>query len=321
MQSFEIIALVVSAVGVVCFAVIFTILYRSYAATSVAEIEGGQRDVELIERVILENLKNTKKRHRIIRRVKQVLSIAVIAILVPFLILAIISKAQNGVVMIFDKGIIGVASGSMSEKHKDNTYLSNYDNQFDTYDLIVIEKVKSAESLKKYDVIVYTNGDGVNIIHRIIGIEYTDSGVKYVTRGDSNNQTDKYKPAFDDVIGRYTGQKVSLVGIFVMFLQSYSGIVTAAAVIYCLLMIERIGDKINRKENERLEFLSQNIDFEDECNLEDGELESSFVERVRYKNCVYTFNERGLVTKTELAHEIKPSEVKDAAGEEKNMEI
>ena len=136
MQSFEIIALVVSAVGVVCFAVIFTILYRSYAATSVAEIEGGQRDVELIERVILENLKNTKKRHRIIRRVKQVLSIAVIAILVPFLILAIISKAQNGVVMIFDKGIIGVASGSMSEKHKDNTYLSNYDNQFDTYDLI-----------------------------------------------------------------------------------------------------------------------------------------------------------------------------------------
>lgn len=321
MQSFEIIALVVSAVGVVCFAVIFTILYRSYAATSVAEIEGGQRDVELIERVILENLKNTKKRHRIIRRVKQVLSIAVIAILVPFLILAIISKAQNGVVMIFDKGIIGVASGSMSEKHKDNTYLSNYDNQFDTYDLIVIEKVKSAESLKKYDVIVYTNGDGVNIIHRIIGIEYTDSGVKYVTRGDSNNQTDKYKPAFDEVIGRYTGQKVSLVGIFVMFLQSYSGIVTAAAVIYCLLMIERIGDKINRKENERLEFLSQNIDFEDECNLEDGELESSFVERVRYKNCVYTFNERGLVTKTELAHEIKPSEVKDAAGEEKNMEI
>lgn len=321
MQSFEIIALVVSAVGVVCFAVIFTILYRSYAATSVAEIEGGQRDVELIERVILENLKNTKKRHRIIRRVKQVLSIVVIAILVPFLILAIISKAQNGVVMIFDKGIIGVASGSMSEKHKDNTYLSNYDNQFDTYDLIVIEKVKSAESLKKYDVIVYTNGDGVNIIHRIIGIEYTDSGVKYVTRGDSNNQTDKYKPAFDEVIGRYTGQKVSLVGIFVMFLQSYSGIVTAAAVIYCLLMIERIGDKINRKENERLEFLSQNIDFEDECNLEDGELESSFVERVRYKNCVYTFNERGLVTKTELAHEIKPSEVKDAAGEEKNMEI
>lgn len=316
MQSFEIIALVVSAVGVACFAVIFTILYRSYAATSVTEIEGGQRDVELIERVILENLKNTKKRHRIIRRVKQVLSIAVIAILVPFLILAIISKAQNGVVMIFDKGIIGVASGSMSEKHKDNTYLSNYDNQFDTYDLIVIEKVKSAESLKKYDVIVYTNGDGVNIIHRIIGIEYTDSGVKYVTRGDSNNQTDKYKPAFDEVIGRYTGQKVSLVGIFVMFLQSYSGIVTAAAVIYCLLMIERVGDKINRKENERLEFLSQNIDFEDECNLEDGELESSFVERVRYKNCVYTFNERGLVSKTELAPKMKPSEEKDAAGEQ-----
>ena len=316
MQSFEIIALVVSAVGVVCFAFIFTILYRSYASTSVAEIESGQRDVELIERVILENVKNAKKRHRIIHRVKQALSVAVIAILVPFLILAVISKAQNGVVMIFDRGIIGVASGSMSEKHKDNTYLSDYDNQFDTYDLIVIEKVSSEESLRKYDVIVYKNSEGVNIIHRIIGIEYTDSGVKYVTRGDSNNQTDKYKPTFDDVIGRYTGSKVSFVGIFVMFLQSYSGIVTAAAVIYCLLMIERVGDKINKKENERLKFLSENIDFEDECNLEDGELESSFVERVRYKNCVYTFSERGLVSKSEIAPEIKSSKGTDTEGEQ-----
>ena len=39
MNSFEIIALLVTGVGVVSFAVIFTILYLSYAHSSVAELE------------------------------------------------------------------------------------------------------------------------------------------------------------------------------------------------------------------------------------------------------------------------------------------
>lgn len=308
MTSLEIIALIVTGVGVACFAVIFTILYRSYAASSVAEIESGQRDVELIETTILQNVKNSKKSKRIYDRVKKILSSVAIVFLLIFLVFSIISKIQNGVIMMFNRGIIAVATGSMSEKHKDNTDLQALDNQFMAYDIIVLEDVKSPGELNKYDVISYVNDEGVNIIHRIVNIEQTASGVRYVTRGDANNATDKYKPTFDDVVGRYTGQRVPFIGLFAMFLQSYSGMVTIAAIIYCLFMIEMIGEKINSAENSRLDFLAASIDFKKESVISDGEVKSSFVEKVRYKNYIYTFDENGFVDKSEIKDEEKTSE-------------
>ena len=61
MTSLEIIALLVSAVGVVGFATIITLLYRSYAASLVAELESGQKDVELIEDTIWQNIAKNKR--------------------------------------------------------------------------------------------------------------------------------------------------------------------------------------------------------------------------------------------------------------------
>lgn len=308
MTSLEIIALIVTGVGVACFAVIFTILYRSYAAASVAEIESGQRDVDLIEQTILQNVKNSKKSKKTFDRVKRVLSFVTVAFLIFFLVFSIISKVQNGVIMVFDRGVIAVATGSMSEKHKDNTDLGGLDNQFMAYDMIVLEDVKAAHEIKKYDVISFVNDEGVNIIHRIIDIEYTASGARYVTRGDANNAADKYKPTFDDVVGRYTGTRIPYLGLFAMFLQSYSGMVTIAAIVYCLLMIDRVGEKITNSENARLELLSQSIDFKRESIINDGELESSFLEKVRYKNYIYTFDENGFVDKSEITDENEKTE-------------
>ncbi|MBO7304654.1 MAG: signal peptidase I [Clostridia bacterium] len=303
MTSFEIIALIVSGIGVICFAVIFTILYNSYATSAIGEVEAGQRDVELIEETIYRNAKNEKKLHRVYSKTKQVLSIIAICLLSLFLVFSVISKIQNGVVMIFDRGVIAVATGSMSEQHKDNTYLKSekLDNQFNAYDVIMLERVKDAADVKKYDVISYVNDKGINVIHRVIDFEYTANGVRYVTRGDANNATDTYKPTFGDVVGRYTGERIALVGLFALFLQSYSGIVTIAAIIYCLIMIDRVGDRINRAENARIEILSSSIEFTRECVIEDGEVESSFVETVRYKDFLYVFDENGFVEKREAA--------------------
>lgn len=302
MTSFEIIALIVSGVGVICFAVIFTILYNSYAASAISELAAGQRDVELIEETIYRNAKNEKKINRVYSKAKQVLSAVAICLLSVFLVFSIISKAQNGVVMIFGRGSIAVATGSMSEKHKDNSYLNGegLDNQFNAYDVIMLEKVKNASDIKKYDVISYVNDEGINVIHRVIEIEYTSSGVKFVTRGDANNATDKYKPAFEDVVGRYTGQRVPMLGLFALFLQSYSGIVTIAAIIYCLIMIDRIGDKINRAELSRVETLATSIEFTHEVVISDGEVDTSFIETVRYKDFLYVFDEHGFVEKKQI---------------------
>ena len=302
MESFEIIALLVTGVGVVSFATIFTILYLSYANSSVAEYTAGQRDVELIEETIYNNINNTKRHRRLIRRIKQISFYVAIAILIPFLILSLYTKIAVGVAMIGGQGVIVVASGSMSEKNPQNPNLSAiapYDNQFDTYDLIVLKQVDKPSDIKKYDVVAYVNDEGVNIIHRVVGTEGYGENLRYVTCGDANNANDKYKPGFDDIIGKYTGGRVPIIGVFVMFLQSYSGIITLAAVIYCLVMIEYVGDKIYKAQGKRLEVLGNHIDFVKETTF-DKSLQTKFTETVRFKNFEYTFNDEGFVSKTPI---------------------
>ena len=299
MNSFELIALIVTAVGVLSFSTLFTILYRGYANSAVAEYEAGKCDVELIDETIITNIKNSKLRHRVMKRVKQVLFWVLIAILVPFLLLSVYSKVANGVAMINGHGMIAVASGSMSEKNPANPYLANIDNQFNTHDMIMINKVEKPSELQLYDVIAYVNDDGVNIIHRIVGFQDTASGVRFVTRGDSNNTDDEYKPSMDDILGEYSGTRIPYVGMLVMFLQSYSGIITVAAIIYCLIMIESVGGKIYDAREDRLLFLQESIDFKTDT-VQDGKLDSSFTETVYFKDFAYTFNERGFVSKVKI---------------------
>lgn len=304
MESFEIIALLVTGVGVVSFATIFTILYLSYANSSVSEYRAGQRDVELIEETIYNNINSTKRHRRLIRRLKQISFYVAIAILIPFLILSLYTKVSLGVAMIGGRGVIVVASGSMSEKNPQNPNLAAitpYDNQFDTYDLIVLERVDRPSELKLYDVIAFTNDEGDNIIHRIVGTEGYGENLRYITCGDANNANDKYKPAFEDVIGRYTEERVPVIGVFVMFLQSYSGIITLAAVIYCLVMIEYVGDKIYKAQGARLTVLQNHIDFVKETTF-DKSLQTRFVETVRFKNYEYTFNEEGFISKAPISN-------------------
>ena len=305
MSQFELIATIVTAVGVVSFATIFTILYRSYANAAVAEYASGQADVDLIEETILENARSRQKHHRILRRVKQVLTILFVLLLIPFLFLSLYSKITHGIAMINGRGLIAVASGSMSEKNSANPYLAGLDNQFNTYDMITLERVESPSDVRLYDVIAFVNDEGINVIHRVVGFQSTAGGVRYITRGDSNNADDSYKPAFEDLLGRYTDQRIPYVGVFVMFLQSYSGIITVLTVIYCLFMIEGVSSKLHRAREERLALLQDSIDFRTET-VSDESLGSSFVETVYFKNFAYTFDEKGFVSKTEL-----PSEPQD----------
>ena len=303
----EFIAPLVTGIGVLSFAIILTVLYRSYASSVVAEYESGKMDVELIEQTIIANINNKKLYRRVFRRVKQFFVAVFLVILVVFLSFSVYSKFVNGVAMIGGKGMIAVASGSMSMKNEANPYLENINNQFNTYDMISLEKVDSDNDLSLYDVIAYIDDEGVNVIHRIVGIETTPTGPRYTTRGDSNNADDEYKPSVNDVIGEYTGTKIPYVGAFVIFLQSFSGILTVAAVIYCLLMIEGVGTKIYCAQEERLEFLQNSIDFKTDT-VKDDSIDSKFTETVYFKNYAYTFNEEGLVSKTLISEQDAPKD-------------
>jgi signal peptidase I len=185
----------------------------------------------------------------------------------------------------------------MSYKNEANSYLfnRNLNNQIQPYDIIVLEKVSKSD-IRMYDVIAYKNDKGVNIVHRIIDI----NGDKYTTRGDiyDSSKTDSYKPVYEDVIGRYTGKRIPVIGIFILFLQSYAGIITVISLVYCLLMIDRTSEKINKVQQERIDKLEEALDYLDESSSDC--MKAEYKETIYYKGYAYMFDENGFIDKTEI---------------------
>ena len=316
MTSLEIISLIVTLIGVASFSAIFTILYGTYSKSTIHEIKIGIKDVEIIGEVIYERKEKVIKRKKRNKLIRNILFYAVLVIVVPIFIFSIINRITNNSIMIGNRGIIVVASGSMSEQHKANTYLinNNLNNQFNTYDIIIIEKVENPSELNVYDVIAFENDEGINVIHRIRDKKYGPDGVHYITRGDSNNKDDSFQPMFENVIGKYTNKKISGIGVFIMFFQSYSGIITVLSIVYCMIMIDRMSNKINKVQEARIKFLEEIIDYSEENNIE--KFYKEFISVVYYNGKAFTFGRNGLV-KIEDADEAIYSEKFKEIPEEK----
>lgn len=298
MQALEIVSIVATFVGVTSFSVVFTILYQSYVRSSVVQVESGKRDIELIDMALNERSKRTVRIRKAGSVIRTVLFTLFLILIIPLFVFSVINRFAEDK-PVFGKTFMVVASGSMSVKNADNGYLTtnNLHDQFDRYDIIILEAVSSPEELKQYDVIAYRNDEGVNIIHRIVAVSGSGDKVSYSMRGDSNNKNDDFHPTFADIIGVYRGTRVKFVGIVVMFLQSYSGIITIIALLYCLFMIDYISRKIEKCEKVRLEQLLSAIDS-DEFSAK--AMRAEFKETIFYRGYAYRFDENGFIDKTEI---------------------
>lgn len=325
MSSYEIIAALATSLGVSTFAAVFTILYRGYCKASVKELKTGKRDIELLDDYVYGSIPAVKIRRRVWSVVKGILFYGFLILLIPIFVFSILNKLQGNVMMLGSRSMMVVASGSMSEKHQAHAEeLKDLDDQLGTYDVIFIERVERAEELEQYDVIAFVDDTGKNVIHRIVRI---NSDGTYETRGDANAQSDPYAPCFEDVIGVYTGVRIPVIGSFVLFFQSIGGIVTLAALFYCLIMLDRYNAKIEHVERERLEQLCESIDL-DLDKGEKTEICAEFKETLYYKGCAYHFNEKGFVDKDDItdASYLERSDsvairVLDTDGERKETEV
>lgn len=297
MKSTEIISLVVTFIGIFSFATIFTILYGNYASMSIKELKSGKRDIELIDEVIYERQENVKRRKAILGTIKDVVFYMTLFIVVPVFIFSLISRFTNNAIMFGDRTVMVVASGSMSYKAETNEYLvtNNLNDQFSKYDIIILEKVDNASELKQFDTIAFVNDKGVNIIHRIKS--FKPDG-KMETRGDAVETSDSYNPVFSDVIGRYTGKKINGIGMFVLFFQSYAGIITIVSLVYCLLMIDRLSEKINKVQNERITYLEQALGLIESNDVKS--MKAAYSETIYYKGFAYHFKDGEFILKDEI---------------------
>ena len=298
MSASEIIPLVITAIGVISFAAIFTVLFSSYTNASIIEIESGKRDIELLDEHIHKNIPDVKKRKKIAGIIKTVIFYVVIAILIPILSLALYSKLTGNVSMVGGKAMMVVATGSMSYKHNSNDYLEENDlnNHFPAFSIIFVEKVEQDE-LKQYDVISFVNDEGRNIIHRIIDVVIENGETKYITRGDANNKTDDYHVCYNDIVGRYYDVYIPGVGMLILFFQSFPGFITFLAVLYCLLMIDHFSKKTQEVSEKRVLKLNSAINYSG--SLESG-IKTEFMETIYYQGYAYYFNQDGFVKKEEI---------------------
>ena len=310
MNRIEILSLVVTIICLISFCLVFTFLFRHYYLNNIKEIKDGREDFDLIEYYKEEKNKEDEKKEKTKKIVSKVVNYSFLGLLIVVFGFSVYSRFFNNNLIFGDSGFIVISSGSMSEKNSANTYLesNNLNNQFDTYDIIGINKYQSIEDISLYDVVAFYGDDGTIYVHRIIEINDDNT---FVTRGDSNATSDTnrlydgYLEA-ENIIGYYNNNRVPLLGIFIIFLQSNSGIITILSIVYCLLMFDYYRNKYDESIIERIDYLKSIINFDlyDENKLKE-ELKVIYEEHIYFDNKDYLFNNSQYVSFKELTNDIK----------------
>lgn len=150
-----------------------------------------------------------------------------------------------------------VNSGSMSEKHEKNEYLfsNQLDDQFQTFDVILTYKLPDEYELELYDIVVY-EVEKTLLVHRIVYIEepnekHPDSRY-FLLQGDAIERPDRFPVYYKQMKAIYRGQRVPFIGSFITFMQSPAGYMCIILLVFGMIMMPVIDNKIEKAKRERL---------------------------------------------------------------------
>lgn len=150
-----------------------------------------------------------------------------------------------------------VLSDSMSFKNKANTYLTEngLDNQFETFDLIFVEKLPDEFELELFDIVVYEHHDDL-IIHRIVGIEEPNeehpNSRHFLLQGDASQFSDEYPVLYEQMRAIYKGKHIKFVGSFFAFMQSPAGYLCILLIIFAVIATPIAEKKLLQAKTQRL---------------------------------------------------------------------
>ncbi|MEM2087496.1 MAG: signal peptidase I [Thermoproteota archaeon] len=164
-------------------------------------------------------------------RVKKSLNMLITTIIFPIVIIVIFISFLNSVMG--TSSPLAVVEIDMTPWYVSSMYPTLFPG-----DLLLLS---GKENLQVGDVIVYRNPySGRNIIHRIIGVR-TDSGVKkYIMKGDYNSGPDVYNPSENDILGKWVGIKIHLVGFILLLAGTEIGRIMLISALIVLLAAELV---------------------------------------------------------------------------------
>lgn len=111
---------------------------------------------------------------------------------------------------------------------------------FSKKDLIICKEIDDVMKIESGDVITYwtiIEGERVKNTHRITKINEFENTRSFITRGDANNIDDEYTVYAGDLIGEWTGVKLSGLGAAVNFLKTKKGFFICIIIPLALLFL------------------------------------------------------------------------------------
>lgn len=255
MSDYEIYGLLLCVIVFTVFTVLFSVMLVMLLNATVKLIRSGVED-EKIKTEYKKSLKTKKK--------AGYLGKAISAIFCVFLCLfCAFSVAVNilGDNFALDVPTVSVVkSGSMAKKHEKNKYLfeNGLNDQLQTFDLIVTEKLPDEFELKLYDIVVYEVDDTL-IVHRIVRIEEPNekhpNERHFLLQGDALENPDRFPVRYSQMKGIYAGKRMPFIGSFVTFLQSPAGYLCIILVLFSLIATPFMDKKIETEKRKRLAIL------------------------------------------------------------------
>lgn len=231
---------------------LFCLLIGSVVGLTVKLIRSGAEDEKIRE----ERAKPVQKsrKTKVLERTLSLVLSGITLILLAFVLF--VNLAGN---TYFEKvpTLQAVQSGSMSSKRPGNAYLyeNELNDQIAMFDLILTYRVPDEFDLKLYNIVVYEM-DGVQIVHRIIGIE--EPGEKhpdhrlFTLQGDAMGGPDKFAVQYSQMKGIYRGDRIPFAGSAVLFLQSPAGWLCVLLMLFALVASPFVERKIMQERQKRL---------------------------------------------------------------------
>lgn len=273
--------LIVSAISLVCFAIVYICIFSFYYFNRKKCIENKLEDNEVIKILNKDVEKYDKKKNKKLsfvdtyykrkkrKKVGNIISNSIVGIflvaLIGFFVWATVMKSNDQTTYFGDKTYLVVQTSSMASINDNNKYLKDgsidskdrMNTRISQYAFIGIDKFKSEDQIKVYDIVAFRMDDKI-IVHRVYSIGEEKDGHKLFTfRGDANpaSMSGEINVTSDRIVGVFDGYQNQILGSIVIYIQSGTGLISVFAIAIVLMVYIFYYDRIDLRLTERYEAL------------------------------------------------------------------
>lgn len=273
--------LIVSAISLVCFAIVYICIFSFYYFNRKKCIENKLEDNEVIKILDKDVEKYDKKKNKKLsfietyykrkkrKQVGNIISNSIVGIflvaLIGFFVWATVMKSNDQTTYFGDKTYLVVQTSSMASVNENNKYLKDgsidskdrMNTRISQYAFIGIDKFKSEDQIKVYDIVAFRMDDKI-IVHRVYSIGEEKDGHKLFTfRGDANpaSMSGEINVTSDRIVGVFDGYQNQILGSIVIYIQSGTGLISVFAIAIVLMVYIFYYDRIDLRLTERYEAL------------------------------------------------------------------